>query len=127
MTKIQKLEDLKTWQEARKLAKILEEIIFLLPSKEEYNLKKHLRECKRDIPANIAEGFGRFYYRDIVQFYRVATGSLNEVKSDIYLCLDEKYIPEDLFQKAFDQVEVVYKFLNGLLTSARKIKAVSHK
>lgn len=69
---IQKLEDLKVWQEARILMKIIYEITKTFPSEEKYNLTKHLKECARNVPGNIAEGCGRYHFQESIQFYRIA-------------------------------------------------------
>jgi four helix bundle protein len=120
--KIEKLEDINAWKEARKLSKIINKIIRKLPKHEQYGVGKHLLENGRNVPGNIAEGFGRFYYKDSVQFYRVAKGSLNEIKSDVYICFDRKYIDEPLLKEAIHQIEVVDKLVSGLIKSAYKVK-----
>jgi four helix bundle protein len=101
--KIQRLEDINAWKESRKLAKIINKTFSKLPKHEQYGIGKHLLENGRNVPGNIAEGFGRFYYKDSVQFYRVAKGSLNEIKSDVYICFDREYINEDLLKEVIDQ------------------------
>ena len=60
--KIQKLEDLKAWQGTRKLANLIFSLLNKIPDKEKYILKKHLWECVRNVPGNIAEGFGRYHF-----------------------------------------------------------------
>lgn len=120
--KIKCLEDLNAWREARKLNKIVGKIVNKLPKHEQYGIGKHLLENGRNVPGNIAEGFGRFYYKDSVQFYRVAKGSLNEVKSDVYVCFDRQYIDEILLNEAISQIETVDKLVNGLINSAFKVK-----
>ncbi len=125
--KIQRLEDINAWKEARKLAKIVNEIVSKLPKHEQYGIGKHLLENGRNVPGNIAEGFGRFYYKDSVQFYRVAKGSLNEIKSDVYICFDRGYIEKRLLKKAIGQTEIADKLVNGLIGSAYKVKKESKK
>lgn len=125
MSKIQRLEDFQVWIEAMKLSRLLKQVIDQLPRSEEYNIKKHLSEGRRNIPANIAEGFGRFFYRETVQFFRVAAGSLNEAKTDVYLCYTDGYIGKELFQKTKEQIEQVGKLITGCLISAKRIKVVS--
>lgn len=120
--KIQKLEDINAWEEARNLAKIVNKIASDLPKHEKYGIGKHLLENARNIPGNIAEGFGRFYYRDSVQFYRVAKGSLSETKSDIYICFDRGYISAGIIREAINKTETVDKLVSGLIKSAHKIK-----
>jgi len=120
--KIQKLEDLKTWQEARKLAFLIFKLLNKLPDKEKYILRKHLWECARNIPGNIAEGFGRYHFQESMQFYRIARGSLMEIKSDTYLCLDCKYWTKEDFNSVISQIEKVKSLLNGLIASTKKQK-----
>jgi len=123
MLKITKLEDLQTWRESIKLAKIIFDICQKLPESEKYNLRKHLWECARNIPGNIAEGFGRYHYLECIQFYRVARGSINEIKSDIHLCLHPcKYITKETHDKIIAQIEITEKLINGLIGSADKVK-----
>lgn len=82
--KIEKLEDLVAWQEARKLRSLIYEVTKKFPDTEKYITVKHLKECSRNIPGNIAEGFGRFHFQESMQFYRIARGSLHELKSGLY-------------------------------------------
>lgn len=120
--KIRKLEDINAWKEARKLAKIIDKIVGSLPKHEKYGIGKHLLDNARNVPGNIAEGFGRFYYKDSVQFYRIAKGLLNEIKNDIYVCFDRGYINTRTLQEAINQTETADKLVNGLINSAYKIK-----
>ena len=122
MGKIVRLEDLNAWGEARKLAKMLFDLAGRLPPQEKFGISQHLRGNGRHIPANIAEGFGRIYLKDSVQFYRVAMGSLGEVKSDVYLCFDRGYIENAELDEYLRQIEKVGKLVNGLIFSAGKVK-----
>jgi four helix bundle protein len=61
MGKIEKLEDLNAWKEAIKLLSMVYSLLKKLPEEEKYNLKKHLMQCARNAPSNIAEGFGRYF------------------------------------------------------------------
>lgn len=119
---IVKLEDLKVWQEARTLRKLVYETTRTFPPEERYILVKHMNECSRNIPGNIAEGFGRYHYQESVQFYRIARGSLTELKSDSYCVFDEGYISELKFQEIISRIETVGKMLNSLITSTKKLK-----
>jgi four helix bundle protein len=120
--KISKLEDLDVWKEARILTKIIYQITAKFPSSEQFNLTKHLRECARNIPANIAEGFGRFHYQESMQFYRIARGSLTELKSDCYTSFDCQYLNQIQLNKLLEQCEKVGRLLNGFIRSTIKVK-----
>lgn len=115
MATIQRLEDLQAWQEARKLTDLIYNIVKQFPKTEDYNLTKHLRESSRGTASNIAEGFGRYFYKENLRFYGIARGCLQEVKSDIYISYDAKYINEEIFDKCLKQIKIVESKLNGLI------------
>jgi len=65
----QSFEKLKTWQKAHELMlNVHKKLIPLLPKEEKYGLADQLRRSSKSVPANIAEGSGRFYYMDNVRF-----------------------------------------------------------
>jgi four helix bundle protein len=121
--KIEKLEDLLCWQESRTLNKMIYEITAAFPLSEKYNLVKHMRECSRNVSGNIAEGFGRFHYQESMQFYRIARGSILELKSDLYCSLDQKYLTKKEFDENLDQIEKVLALLNGLIKTVISFKS----
>lgn len=127
MEKITKLEDLKAWEESRALLKLVYKTTAQFPSEEKYNLTKHMRECSRNIPGNIGEAFGRFHYQESMQFYRIARGSLIELKSDSYCSYDLGYTDKEKLELLIDQNEKVGKPLNGLIKSAIKVKYTNNK
>ncbi|MFC1780391.1 four helix bundle protein [Patescibacteria group bacterium] len=127
MKKIQKLEDLDTWKEAIKLLKMIYSLLHKLPEEEKYNIKKHLMQCARNAPGNIAEGFGRYFSRDSVQFYRIATGSLNEIKSDITACRELEYLSKEECEKITKQIDKCLSLIYGLIRSAWKNKESSRR
>jgi four helix bundle protein len=81
-----------------------------------------LRRSATSIPANIAEGHGRYYYQDNVRFCYNARGSLEETLSHIYFCLQVRYISEELYQE-FEQVgEKLTQLLNGYINYLKRSK-----
>ncbi|MBN2015895.1 four helix bundle protein [Candidatus Dojkabacteria bacterium] len=122
MNKIKKLQDLNAWKESVKLAQLIYKNLKLLPRSEDYNIRKHLSSCARNIPGNIAEGFGRAYFRESKYFYHVAKGSLEEINSDVSLAYALKYFPKDVYLNIQEQIEVVGKLISGLINSTKKVK-----
>jgi len=51
---------------------------------------------------NIAEGFERGSNKDFAKFLFIARGSVGEVRSMLYLALDQKYITEQQFEDAYN-------------------------
>lgn len=111
------------WQESRKLMKMIYSVVQEFPVEEKFNLVKHMKECVRNIPGNIAEGFGRFHYQESMQFYRIARGSLTELKSDCFCSSDCGYINQTQLNKLLTQIESVGRLLNGFIRTANKAKS----
>ena len=120
MATITRLEDLEVWKEARVLAKMVYILTDSLPKSEEYNLKKHLKENARGLPANIAEGFYRYFKKERLHFYSIAKGCLGEIKNDLYLCNDLGYIESDILEKNRGQINKVERMLNSFIRCTSK-------
>ena len=95
MAKIEKFEDLKCWQSARELVKL----IYILCKKskiaKEYELNGQLKRAGLSTMNNIAEGFSRFHKRDSIRFYDISQSSAAEVKSMSYTIEDTKLLTNE--------------------------------
>src|SRR3990172_11666118 len=95
---IKSLETLETRRKSKEFTlRVYREVLPRLPSEEKWNLNQQLRRSSNSIPANIAEGYGRFYYQDNIRFCYIARGSLEETLSHRVMCYELKYIPKTLF------------------------------
>jgi len=64
------------------------------------------------VGANIAEGYGRFHYKDRAKFYYNARGSLFEAKHWVLLLYERKIIDKKAFDYFINQLEKVNRILN---------------
>ena len=85
-------EDLEVWQKAIDLAVAIYGTTKTYPKDELYALTNQMRRAASSISANIAEGYGRYGIKEKTQFYKIANGSLLEVKSFCYLSQKLGYI-----------------------------------
>ncbi len=107
---------LEVWQKNRKVKLFFySDIIRNLPQEEKYALGQQIRRAAISITANIAEGYGRFHYQEGLQFYRIAKGSLYELKDHLISCLDLDYISKDTLTKGFELIEEGKMLLNGFI------------
>ena len=106
---------LEVWIEARKLVNLLYDSSKLFPKEELFGLTNQMRRAVVSIPSNIAEGCGRQTSKDTMHFLHIARGSLYELETQYYLALDQKYIVENDFNKAFEQIQSCKKLLNGFI------------
>ena len=81
MDKIVRFEDLHAWQEARKLVKLVFNVCRNQSVQKERFLVDQIKRSSVSIMAYIAEGFGRYGFKDSKQFYIVARGSITETQS----------------------------------------------
>ena len=117
------LEKLDAWCKARDLAvRIHKEVLPLLPSEEKYALSQQLRRSSQSIPANIAEGHGRFYFQDNVRFCYIARGSLEETLSHIVYAYKVDYISEIIYKSFAVDGESLNRLINGYIGFLKKSK-----
>jgi len=90
-------EKLNTWQEARKLVKLVYSITASFPKHETYGLVAQMRRASSSISSNISEGSGRTYQKDQAHFYQMAYSSNLELLNHFYTALDLNYIEKDDF------------------------------
>jgi len=117
------LEKLDVWCKARDFAvRINREILQFLPSEEKWSLSQQLRRSSQSIPANIAEGHGRFYFQENVRFCYIARGSLEETLSHIVYAHEVGYIPDVLYKSFSIDGENLNRLINGYIGFLKKIK-----
>jgi four helix bundle protein len=120
---VKSLETLETWCKARDFAlRVYREVLPLLPTEEKWNLNQQVRRSANSIPANIAEGYGRFYYQDNARFCYNARGSLEETLSHLVICHKMKYIPDKLFQSLEQDGEQLTQLINGYIGYLKRSK-----
>ena len=103
--------DLKVWQQSIELVKVVYDMLLDFPANEQYGLASQLRRAVVSIPSNIAEGCGRETNRELYHFLNVASGSLAEVETQVYIAYTLGYI-EDL-SEIDEKMESVQKLLAG--------------
>ena len=114
-------EGLKVWQKSHQLMlDIHRQLLPLLPKEERYGLNDQIRRSSKSVGANIAEGYGRFYYGDNVRFCYNARGSLDETLNHIRVALDLNYCPENLHQEYRQEILEIRKMLNGYIAWLKK-------
>lgn len=68
------------------------------------------------IMSNIAEGFGRGSRLEFINFLSIARGSVAELQSQYYNCLDRKYLKEDAFNEIYQMIEKNSKKITAFIT-----------
>ncbi len=93
-------EDLPVWQSSRRLVQKVYVIIQKNPIlAKDFSLVDQFKRAVYSIMLNIAEGFERGGNREFANFINIAKGSAGEVRSILYILLDNKYINEATFEE----------------------------
>jgi four helix bundle protein len=110
------LENLNVWQMGREIVVfVYQKILPNLPSEEKWGLISQIRRAAVSIPANIAEGYGRYYFQENIKHCYFARGSLDELLSHIILSFDLGYISEEESNLAKEKILELRKTLNGYI------------
>ena len=115
-------EDLKCYQLALDVMINAHQAASVLPSDEKYDLVQQMRRASKSIPANIAEGYGRFHFLDTLPFYAIARGSLNETLSHFIIANELGYIDPAFFTQVYELIREAEITLNGLMNYVRRQK-----
>jgi four helix bundle protein len=117
------LDHLEIWQVALNFSvTVLRNIIPLLPIEEKWALASQLRRSAQSIPANIAEGYGRYYFTENVRFCYIARGSLEETYSHLVLANRLGYVPEPQLHSCISEIIRLRKLLNGYIAFLKRSK-----
>lgn len=114
--------DLNVWLEARRFSKDIYSVTAEFPKEEQFGLINQMRRSAISIPSNIAEGCGRNYPKDSIQFFYIARGSIYELETQLYLSFDLKYIGEVKLNQLLILTETTRKLLSGFIKYYQQIK-----
>lgn len=110
--KIEKFEDIQSWQKAKNLSIVIYKIF---NSNKDYSFRDQIQRASVSIMNNIAEGFERKGNKELIHFLFIAKGSSAEIRSMLYLALEWKYISEKDFRNLHDETTQISKMLSGFI------------
>ena len=85
---IRNFTSLEIWTRSRALVKEIYLLAEILPDTEKFGLNTQIKKAAVSVPSNIAEGCGRSHINELKQFLSIASGSLCEVETQLYLLID---------------------------------------
>ncbi|MFT4093478.1 MAG: four helix bundle protein [Niabella sp.] len=112
MTNYKKLE---AWKKAMEMVKAVYMLTKTFPKEEIYALTSQIKRAAVSVPANIAEGSGRNYKKDTIQFLHISRGSLYELETLLNIAVMVEIISETEFESFVAMIDESVKILNGLI------------
>lgn len=115
MGQIRSFEDLECFKFCKELRLEVTELVKTFPISEQYRLTDQMIRCSRSITNNIAEGYGRFHFKENIQFCRVSRGSLYELLDHLQIALENHYIDTTKLSSLESKIETCLKLMNGYI------------
>ena len=113
---IEGLERLEAWKRSKDFAiSIYKDVLWLLPPEEKWGLNQQIRRAAQSVPANIAEGYGRFHYKENRQFQYFARGSLHEAHHWLRRARVRKLMTEQRSKEFLDRLADLAPQLNAYI------------
>jgi four helix bundle protein len=89
----------------------------------DFGLRDQIRRSAVSIMSNISEGYERSTRKEFALFLGYAKGSAGELRSQLYVALDQQYITAEQFQNLYGLVTEISSQLSKFATYLRSIKA----
>ncbi len=110
--------ELQVWQAGFRLAVAVYKATKTWPKDELFGLTHQARRAASSVPANIAEGYGRFSDVELRRFCHIAHGSLCELDTHLRLARELAYLSKDewdaLHATLMDAKRLLVAFLHKL-------------
>lgn len=125
MATITDFEDLDVWKDARALNKKIQAVTRRKVFNEDRDLRWQIRSASLSAMSNIAEGFDRNNNNFFIYFLRTAKGSAGEVRSQLYSCLDGKFLSEDDFTPLRNEAKLLGQRIGKMITYLESYQKLS--
>lgn len=120
MAKINRFEDLQSWQKARQLANYIYDLTEQPKFSKDFKLRDQIQGAAGSVMHNIAEGFDSGANPEFIRFLKMSRRSASEVQSELYLALDRKYIADENLSTAYSLATESKRLINGMIAYLRK-------
>ena len=106
--------NLEAWSKALEFVIEIYKRTEVFPKEERYGLTSQIRRAAVSVPANIAEGAGRYSAREFAHFLSNAQGSASELETELIISHRLGYIDETTFSRLIEQLERIGRLITGL-------------
>ena len=113
------IRDLKIWQKSMDLTVESYRASASFPSDEKFGLISQIRRAATSVPANIAEGFGRWNSREFSRFLAIASSSLRELETHLQIAQRLGYLSEVRLKPLLASIDEVARMIYAMLSKIR--------
>lgn len=112
-------ENLKAWSKSVDFVVEVYRATDRFPKEERYGITSQIRRAAVSIPANIAEGAGRYSQKEVAHFVSNAQGSASELETELIIAHRLGYLNDTLFAQLSTYLERIGRLITGLSKSIR--------
>jgi four helix bundle protein len=117
---VQNFEDLNVWKQARLLIQEVYRLTKTEKFSRDFGLRDQIQRAAISVMSNIAEGFERGGNQEFSQFLYVAKASCGEVRSQLYVALDQGYVTHDETEKLRQSFKRLAGMISNLIAYMRQ-------
>jgi len=122
MGKIKRFEDLPIWKKSVEVSLEIYRIAEQGKLKNDFSLKDQLKRAAISISSNIAEGYEYNNNKDFLRFLRYAKGSAGELRSQIFILKEMRFIDNEAYEKINVLLLEVSRQISGFMKYLREHK-----
>ena len=111
-----RFEDLDVWKRSARLSA---EIYNVLGSLKIFSFRDQITRSALSISSNIAEGYERESKKECIQFLSYARGSCGEMRSQIYIGINAKFIDKETGKRWIAEAIEISSMITGLIHTRR--------
>ncbi|MCE6992676.1 four helix bundle protein [Dyadobacter sp. CY323] len=112
MSKVEKFEDLKVWQDGLSLSILVYE---MLHDCKDFGLRDQMCRASVSVPSNIAEGFERHSNKEFIRFLRIAKGSSGELRTQIFIAIGIGLITSEKGNDLISKSQILSAMIQNLI------------
>jgi four helix bundle protein len=102
MPTITRFEDIEAWKTARELTRMIYTFTEKDQFAKDFGLKNQIQRAAVSVMSNIAEGFESRTQAQFLEYLGRSKASAGEVRCQLYIALDLKYLTQEKFDQVFD-------------------------
>ena len=102
MPTITRFEDIEAWKTARELTRMVYSLAQQGQFSKDFGLKNQIQRASVSVMSNIAEGFESRTQAQVIEYLGHSKASAGEVRCQLYIALDLKYLSQEQFNLVFD-------------------------
>lgn len=105
MSTIKRFEDIEAWKTARGMTRMIYAVTEQGQFAKDFGLKNQIQRASVSVMSNIAEGFESRTQAQFLEYLGRSKASAGEVRCQLYIAVDLKYLTEEQFRQVFDLVD----------------------